>query len=98
MCVVTPEIIERVDAWIGARVPDATARWWRSSRRTTFRAHASAAERDGVALVKRMPVVDVLCGPGELDKLPSLLDNAYRTRQSLLADRVTATDAEEVFA
>ena len=29
MCVVTPEIIERVDAWIGARVPDATARWWR---------------------------------------------------------------------
>lgn len=52
------------------------------------------AERDGVALVKRMPVVDVLCGPGELDKLPSLLDNAYRTRQSLLADRVTATDAD----
>ena len=34
------------------------------------------------------------CGPGELDKLPSLLDNAYRTRQSLLADRVTATDAD----
>ncbi|MFO0836328.1 MAG: MiaB/RimO family radical SAM methylthiotransferase [Phycisphaerales bacterium] len=52
------------------------------------------AERDGVALVKRMPVVDVLCGPGELDKLPSLLDNAYRTRQSLLSDRVTATDAD----
>ncbi|MCC6969192.1 MAG: MiaB/RimO family radical SAM methylthiotransferase [Phycisphaerales bacterium] len=52
------------------------------------------AERDGVALVKRMPVVDVLCGPGELDKLPSLLDNAYRTRQSLLSDRATATDAD----
>lgn len=52
------------------------------------------AERDGVALVKRMPVVDVLCGPGELDKLPSLLDNAYRTRQSLLADRITAPDAD----
>ncbi|MBL8761386.1 MAG: MiaB/RimO family radical SAM methylthiotransferase [Phycisphaerae bacterium] len=52
------------------------------------------AERDGVALVKRMPVVDVLCGPGELDKLPALLDNAYRTRQSLLADHVTGLDAE----
>jgi len=44
------------------------------------------AERDGEALVKRMPVVDILCGPGELDKLPGLLDNAVRTRESLVAD------------
>jgi tRNA-2-methylthio-N6-dimethylallyladenosine synthase len=43
------------------------------------------AERDGVALAKRMPVVDILCGPGELDKLPALLDNAVRTRESLAA-------------
>ncbi|MBX3362480.1 MAG: MiaB/RimO family radical SAM methylthiotransferase [Phycisphaeraceae bacterium] len=38
------------------------------------------AERDGIDLIKRMPVVDVMCGPGELDKLPSLLDNAVRTK------------------
>ncbi|MEO1512389.1 MAG: MiaB/RimO family radical SAM methylthiotransferase, partial [Planctomycetota bacterium] len=44
------------------------------------------AERDGEALIERMPVVDVLCGPGELDKLPALLDNAVRTRESLAAD------------
>jgi tRNA-2-methylthio-N6-dimethylallyladenosine synthase len=44
------------------------------------------AERDGAELIKRMPVVDILCGPGELDKLPSLLDNAVRTRASLVAD------------
>ncbi len=44
------------------------------------------AERDGEDLIKRMPVVDILCGPGELDKLPGLLDNAVRTRESLLAD------------
>jgi tRNA-2-methylthio-N6-dimethylallyladenosine synthase len=44
------------------------------------------AERDGTDLITRMPVVDVLCGPGELDKLPDLLDNAVRTRASLLAD------------
>jgi len=43
------------------------------------------AERDGIDLIKRMPVVDVLCGPGELDKLPSLLDNAVRTNESMLA-------------
>jgi tRNA-2-methylthio-N6-dimethylallyladenosine synthase len=41
------------------------------------------AERDGVDLAKRMPVVDILCGPGELDKLPAMLDNAVRTRTSL---------------
>src|SRR5690348_4078418 len=44
------------------------------------------AERDGVDLIRRMPVVDVLCGPGELDKLPVLLDNAVRTRASLMSD------------
>lgn len=43
------------------------------------------AERDGVDLIKRMPVVDVMCGPGELDKLPTLLDNAVRTRESIIA-------------
>ena len=44
------------------------------------------AERDGVDLLRRMPVVDVLCGPGELDKLPGLLDNAVRTRLALTSD------------
>ncbi len=34
------------------------------------------AERDGTNLFKRHPHVDVLCGPGELDKLPSLVHNA----------------------
>jgi len=46
------------------------------------------AERDGADLIRRMPVVDLLCGPGELDKLPGLLDNAVRTRESLLADEI----------
>lgn len=44
------------------------------------------AERDGVALLNRMPVVDILVGPGELDKLPQLLDNAVKTNESLAAD------------
>jgi tRNA-2-methylthio-N6-dimethylallyladenosine synthase len=42
------------------------------------------AEREGPGLMKRMPVVDVMVGPAELDKLPALLDNAVRTRASLL--------------
>ncbi len=41
------------------------------------------AERDGEDLIRRMPVVDILCGPGELDRLPELLDNALRTKASL---------------
>jgi len=44
------------------------------------------AERDGEALIGKFPVVDVLCGPAELDKLPGLLDNAVRTRASLLSE------------
>jgi len=47
------------------------------------------AERDGADLMTRMPVVDVMCGPGELDKLPDLLDNASRTGRSLAATDAT---------
>ena len=62
------------------------------------------AERDGTALLKRMPQVDILCGPGELDRLPTLLENVYKTgqQQSALAGNqsrrsaVTA-DLEEDF-
>ncbi len=38
------------------------------------------AERDGTSLMQRMPQVDVMCGPGELDKLPHLLENAVKTQ------------------
>jgi tRNA-2-methylthio-N6-dimethylallyladenosine synthase len=48
------------------------------------------AEREGPALIKRMPVVDVLVGPAELDKLPGLIDNARRTNASLAADEPSA--------
>jgi tRNA-2-methylthio-N6-dimethylallyladenosine synthase len=51
------------------------------------------AERDGKDLIARMPVVDVMCGPGELDRLPGLLDNAVRTRASLVADDTNGTFA-----
>jgi tRNA-2-methylthio-N6-dimethylallyladenosine synthase len=44
------------------------------------------AERDGTDLMKRMPVVDLMCGPAELDKLPALIDNAVRTRAALISD------------
>lgn len=49
------------------------------------------AERDGTDLITRMPVVDLMCGPAELDKLPELLDNAVRTKASLAeSDPATA--------
>jgi tRNA-2-methylthio-N6-dimethylallyladenosine synthase len=37
------------------------------------------AERDGVGLMKRMPHVDLMCGPSELDELPGLLENVLKT-------------------
>lgn len=41
------------------------------------------AERDGADMLRRFPAVDILCGPGELDKLPAMVDNAVRTRENL---------------
>ncbi|MFW5652998.1 MAG: MiaB/RimO family radical SAM methylthiotransferase [Planctomycetota bacterium] len=43
------------------------------------------AERDGRDLVRRYPSVDLLCGPGELDKLPLLIDNHIRTNAPTFA-------------
>ncbi|MAT80655.1 MAG: tRNA (N6-isopentenyl adenosine(37)-C2)-methylthiotransferase MiaB [Phycisphaerae bacterium] len=52
------------------------------------------AEREGSGLMKRMPQVDLMCGPGELDRLPMLIDNAmhdevldHSTRVALQGNR-----------
>src|SRR3954468_2768939 len=44
------------------------------------------AERDGANIFKKYPHVDLLCGPGELDKLPAMVHNAAVTtgRQTAL--------------
>src|SRR5712671_1524002 len=39
------------------------------------------AERDGTNIFRKFPQVDVLCGPGELDKLPALVHNAVVTNE-----------------
>ena len=46
------------------------------------------AEREGTRLMTRYPQIDLLCGPGELDRLPMLIDNAMRTGAVEAADRV----------
>jgi tRNA-2-methylthio-N6-dimethylallyladenosine synthase len=63
------------------------------------------AERDGINIFQRFPHVDLLCGPGELDRLPTLVHNAavtvgqHRTRQTALmgatARRSGTLDAAE---
>jgi len=37
------------------------------------------AERDGADMTRRHPQIDLLCGPGELDKIPMLIDNVMKT-------------------
>jgi tRNA-2-methylthio-N6-dimethylallyladenosine synthase len=37
------------------------------------------AEREGTDIVTRYPDIDLLCGPGELDKVPMLIDNVIKT-------------------
>jgi tRNA-2-methylthio-N6-dimethylallyladenosine synthase len=46
------------------------------------------AERMGEGLLRRFPQVDLMCGPGELDKLPRLIDNAFKAGHVAAADRV----------
>lgn len=46
------------------------------------------AERDGPDLLRRYPQVDLMCGPGELDRLPLLIDGALRTQRLPLEARV----------
>jgi len=46
------------------------------------------AEREGMPLLSRYPQIDLLCGPGELDRLPMLIDNALKTETVDAADRV----------
>ncbi len=46
------------------------------------------AEREGRRLLDRYPQIDLLCGPGELDRLPMLIDNALKTGAVEEADRV----------
>jgi tRNA-2-methylthio-N6-dimethylallyladenosine synthase len=43
------------------------------------------AERDGMGMLRRLPQVDLLCGPGELDKLPGLLENVLTTHKQQAA-------------
>jgi tRNA-2-methylthio-N6-dimethylallyladenosine synthase len=40
------------------------------------------AERDGANIFKKYPHVDILCGPGELDKLPAMVHNAAVTGEA----------------
>jgi len=44
------------------------------------------AEREGKGIFSRYPHVDILCGPGELDKLPAMVHNAVLT-SSKIEDR-----------
>jgi tRNA-2-methylthio-N6-dimethylallyladenosine synthase len=46
------------------------------------------AEREGERMMVRHPQVDLMCGPGELDKLPLLLDNVMKGEVLARADRL----------
>ncbi len=46
------------------------------------------AERDGADMLRRFPQVDLLCGPGELDRLPALIDNVRRTEGASREERL----------
>jgi tRNA-2-methylthio-N6-dimethylallyladenosine synthase len=48
------------------------------------------AERDGADLFRKFPQVDLLCGPGELDKLAAMVHNAVVTGEGGRRERQSA--------
>ncbi|MCC6240927.1 MAG: tRNA (N6-isopentenyl adenosine(37)-C2)-methylthiotransferase MiaB [Phycisphaerales bacterium] len=48
------------------------------------------AERDGTNIFQRFPHVDLLCGPGELDKLAMMIDNLTTVGNQLHSERQVA--------
>lgn len=49
------------------------------------------AEREGPDMLRKFPQIDLLCAPGELDKLPMLIDNALKTAAVEAADRAESS-------
>ncbi|MEM7227442.1 MAG: radical SAM protein, partial [Planctomycetota bacterium] len=49
-----------------------------SDRHVVLGVMGCMAEREGAAMMRKYPQIDLMCGPGELDKLPMLLDNVLK--------------------
>ena len=62
--------------------------WKKGGARVTLGLIGCLAEREGTDLLAKYPQIDLLCGPGELDRLPMLIDNAQKTEAVQEADRV----------
>lgn len=69
---------------IGAKKREAEAAGL-PARRVVLGVIGCMAEREGPAMMRRFPQIDLMCGPGELDKLPMLLDNVLKTHDALNA-------------
>src|SRR5437870_5049950 len=54
------------------------------------------AEREGKSIFQRYPHVDILCGPGELDKLPSMVHNAVLTSSSIANSKLQIANHRQV--
>ncbi len=59
-----------------------------AGRRVVVGVLGCLAEREGAGLLRERPEVDLLCGPGELDRLPMLLDNILKNTLVEQTDRV----------
>ncbi len=62
--------------------------WKKQGHQVVLGVIGCLAEREGASLMRKHPQVDLMCGPGELDRLPMLIDNAIKTESVALADRV----------
>jgi tRNA-2-methylthio-N6-dimethylallyladenosine synthase len=83
----TCSVRERAEQKVWSRIGIHSVRR-RAGVKTILGVIGCMAEREGPDMMKRFPAVDLMCGPGELDKLPLLIDNAFRTNASDRAERI----------
>src|SRR3954470_14280331 len=75
----TCSVREHAENKVWSRLGELRERW-REERDVVVGVIGCMAERDGTDIFRKFPHVDVLCGPGELDKLPNLVHNAVVTK------------------
>lgn len=83
----TCSVREQAEQKVWSRVGIMGKRKREASRQFVLGVIGCMAEREGPNMMRRFPQIDLMCGPGELDKLPMLIDNALRTNAADAVDR-----------
>lgn len=85
----TCSVREHAEQKVWSRVGEVGQHKQRTNPHVVLGVIGCMAERDGKDMVRKHPQVDLMCGPGELDKLPQLIADVRSQRQRESSDDLT---------